>query len=172
MTRCRGAWFFTMAGLLALSSAARAQAPNGPCKPVFDVMLKEAATPHHAVTIRNGGAPVEAISTADANYVMSRGQWRRSPITPKDQLAQQQENIRTVTKQSCTALPDEVIDGKPTSVYHANYEQKDLGASDAKIWIAKATGLPLRTDVTLQADEKTNVSTRFDYDHITAPAVK
>ena len=57
-------------------------------------------------------------------------------------------------------------------MYHAHYEQKDLGASDAKIWIAKSTGLPIRTDVSLQAGQKTSVSTRFDYDNITAPVVK
>jgi hypothetical protein len=103
--------------------------------------------------------------------VKINGQWRKSPMTPKDNLTRQQENIRDTTVASCTALPDEVVDGKPALVYHAHYEQKDLGVSEAKIWIAKATGLPVRTDVSLQAGEKTSLVTRFDYDNI-APPIK
>ena len=146
--------------------------PGGPCKPVFDAMLKETTTPHHAVTTQPGEPLIELISTADAMYVQIKGQWHKSPRTPKDYLAQQEENIRKVTVASCTALPDEAVDGKPASVYHAHYEQKDLGASDAKIWIAKSTGLPIRTDVSLQAGQKTSVSTHFDYANIKAPVVK
>ena len=160
------------AALLALPATAHAQAANGPCKPVFDAMLKETLTPHHVVTTQPNEPPIELISTADATYVQIKGQWRKSPRTPKDYLAQQQENIRNVTVASCTALPDEVVDGKPASVYHAHYEQKDLGTSEAKIWIAKGTGLPIRSDATLQADRKTSVVTVYDYDHITAPVVK
>jgi hypothetical protein len=158
--------------VIATVTSTFAQAPSGPCKPVFDAMLKETTTPHHIVTTQPSEPPIELISTADATYVQIKGQWRKSPRTPKDYLAQQQENIRNVTVASCTALPDEVVDGKPTTVYHAHYEQKDLGASDATIWIAKSTGLPIRTEVTLQAGEKTSVSTHHDYDHITAPVVK
>ncbi len=77
-----------------------------------------------------------------------------------------------MTVASCTALPDEVVEGKPTTVYHAHYEQKEGGASDSKVWILKATGLPIRTDSTLQAGQKMPSSSRFDYDHITAPIVK
>ena len=80
--------------------------------------------------------------------------------------------LRSVISVTATALPDDVVDGKPVAVYQTHYEQKDLGASDAKIWIAKATGLPLRTDVSRQADEKVSVVTRFDYDNIKAPVVK
>jgi hypothetical protein len=161
-----------IAAALALPAVARAQAANGSCKPVFDAMLKAADTPHHAVTSRENAPAAEAIATTDAMYVKINGAWRKSPMTPKYYLTQQQENMQDVTTASCTALPDEVVDGTPVSVYHAHYEQKDSGASDAKVWIAKGTGLPIRTDASLQAGQKTAVSTHFDYDHITAPAVK
>jgi hypothetical protein len=158
--------------LLTLPAVARAQAANGPCKPVFDAMLEEASTPHHAVTSRSGAPEGESIATADAIYAKVKGAWMRSPMTPKDMLAQQQDNIRRVTAASCTLLPDETVDGQPAVVYHAHYEQQDRGSSDAKIWIAKATGLPIRSDVSLQADQKTSITTRYDYEHITAPLVK
>lgn len=159
-------------GLLAVPVAARAQAAGDPCKPVFDAMLKETVTPHRTATTRNGIDLGEAISTADATYVKMKGQWLKSPEAPKQTLERQQENIRSVRSSACTALPDEVVDGKPASVWHAHYEQPDLGVSESKVWIAKATGLPIRTDVSIQAGEKTSVVTRFDYDHVTAPVVK
>ncbi len=149
-----------------------AQASAGSCKPVFDAMLKETTTPHHTVTTKDGALQGEAISTADAMYVKIKGEWRKSPMTPQAMAAQQQENIRNTTVASCTPLPGEVVDGKPAAVYQAHYEQKDVGASDAKVWISKATGLPLRTDVSLQAGEKVSVVTRFDYDNIKPPVVK
>jgi hypothetical protein len=155
-----------------IAAAASAQAPAGSCKPVFDAMLTETMTPHRVVTAMEGEPLAEAISTADATYVKVKGQWRKSPLTPKDARAQQEENIRDTTVTACTALPDEVVDGTLTTVYHTHYEQKDLGASDATVWIAKATGLPIRTDVTLQAGRKTSVVTHYYYDHITAPVVK
>ena len=69
------------------------------------------------------------------------------------------------------ATVDLAIGGTAAAVYQAHYEQQARGATDAKVWIAKATGLPLRTDVSLQAGQKVSVVTTFDYDHITAPPV-
>lgn len=164
--------FLTIVLSAGIAAPAFAQAPAGPCKPVFDAMLKETTTPHHIVTTRNGTALGESITTADASYVLIKGAWKKSQMSPQAMLAQQQENIRDTTVQSCKALPDEVVDGRPTSVYQAHYEQKDVGVSEAKVWIAKATGLPLRTDVSIQAGEKTSVVSRMDYDNIKAPVVK
>ena len=160
---------FVAAGIAA---AASAQAPAGPCAPVFDAMLRETTTPHRMVTVTAGKPAGEAISTADATFVKLRGEWRKSPLTPKDTRTQQEENIRNTTTAACTALPDEVVDGTLASVYHAHYEQTDLGASDATVWISKATGLRIQTDVNLQAGRETSVVTHFYYDHITAPVVK
>jgi hypothetical protein len=144
-------------------------ASAGPCKVVFDAMLKETTTPHHLVTTRPGAAPSEGIATGDAMYVKVGGVWRKSPMTMHGMLAQQEENIRSATLTSCTALPDEVVNGTPAAVWHARYEQPDLGASESKVWISKATGLPLRTEVSVQAGQKTSVTTTYDYDHIVAP---
>lgn len=156
----------------AISVPAYGQAPPGPCKAVFDAVLKQMMTPHHAVTTSNGTALGEAIATKEAMYVKVNGAWKKSPMSPKDMLAQQQENIANTTVASCKALGDEPVDGTLATIYQTHYEQTGLGASDAKVWLSKATGLPLRTDVSLQGGEKVSVVTDFDYDHITAPVVK
>lgn len=151
------------------SARPSADAPAGPCKVVFDAMLKETTTPRHLVTTRAGAPPGESIGTSDAIYVKMRGGWKKSPLTPQAMRAQQEENIRSATSTACTALPDEIVNGAPAAVWHAHYEQPDLGVSESKVWISKATGLPLRTEVSVQAGQKTSVVTTFDYDHIVAP---
>lgn len=134
-------------------------------------MLKQTTTPNHAVTTMKDQT-VEAITTADANYVRAAGVWRKSPISPETMLAMKQENIRNTSVASCAALPDEVVDGTPTMVYHAHYEQPGSGVTDAKVWIAKATGLPVRADTNTHAGQATSSSTRYDYKNIVAPVVK
>ncbi len=162
-------WYLPI--VMAIATPAFGQAPAGSCKVVFDATLKQATTPYHMVATRDGRTS-ESITTADATYIQVRGTWRKSRMSPKDMLAQQQQVIRNTTLANCKALPDEIVDGKPTFVYQTHFEQKDLGASDAKIWIAKATGLPVRTEVTAQAGEKSASVTHFDYDNIKAPAVQ
>ncbi len=167
----------TRVSLLFLCAAAIAppvfaQTPAGPCKVIFDAMLKETMTPHHIVTTRPGAAPAEAIATSDAMYVKNKGVWEKSPLRMQAMRAMQEENIRRAKSTACTALPDEVVNGTPATVWHAHYEDADLGVSESKVWISKATGLPLRTDVSVQAGQKTSVVSVFDYDHIMAPAVK
>ena len=52
--------FFGLVEAGVIAAPAFAQAAVGPCKPVFDAMLKETTTPHHAVTIRAGSPQGEA----------------------------------------------------------------------------------------------------------------
>ena len=67
-------FFGLVAGVIA--APAVAQAAAGPCKPVFDAMLKVAMTPHHAVTTKDGSPAGELISTGDATYVVLRSRTR------------------------------------------------------------------------------------------------
>ena len=90
----------------------------------------------------------------------------------QEMLEQEQENIKDVTSSSCTLIGSDTVNGTPADVYSAHYDQKDMGVTEGKIWLAKATGLPLRTDLTLMAGEKTSTSSVFDYADIKAPVVK
>ena len=158
---------FALIWSLCASEASFAQTAS--CKPVFDAMLKEAQIPHHAISTRNGQTAGESISTTDAMYVKVRGVWQKSPLTPQAYLAQQQENLKDVSTATCQQLPDETLDGAATSVYLARYDMKDFGLTEAKVWIAKSSGLPVRTDETMRGGEHVSEVHRFDYSNITAP---
>jgi hypothetical protein len=90
-------------------------------------------------------------------------------MTMQDVGDQQPSDIKHIAESTCTKLPDEPINGVAANVYHTQHDTKGTGAGEAKYWIAKATGLPLRTDVADLASHKVSISMRFDYDHIKAP---
>jgi hypothetical protein len=156
------------------SAAAGAAALSPACKAVSTAMLKVVTTPHHAVSTRSGRPDVaELITIGDTNYLKYRGVWKKSPLSPADYSRQEEENIRNAKVYTCRQLPDESVDGTPAAVYSAHSETPDVGTADAKIWIAKSTGLPLRSDSDLNTgDEVQHTSTRYDYANIRAPVVK
>jgi hypothetical protein len=152
-----------------LGAAPRAVAQTTSCQPIFDAMLKEAETPHHVVSTRNGQPAGELISTKDTMFVKAHDAWKKSPLTPQDYLKQQRENIKSVSTSTCQQLPDEAVDGAAAAVYNASYDMKGMGRTEAKIWIAKATGLPVRTDESMRAGEHVSEVHRFDYVNISPP---
>lgn len=158
----------------ALFAAAPAIAQISPvCKPVTDAMLKVATTPHHAVTTESDGKTVIEMITADgANYVKIRGVWKKSPWTPQDSVAQEQENIKSAKVYTCSRLPDDSVDGVPAFVYKAHSETPDVGSSDAQIWLSKATGMPLRAEADSNTGTNLHTSTKYDYANIKAPVAK
>jgi hypothetical protein len=85
-------------------------------------------------------------------------------------MLKQQEEARQNSKESCHFLKDDETEGG-AAVYDSHSET-NLGKSDLKIWITKATGLPVREEIDLDLGGeagKTHSSVRFDYDHIEAP---
>jgi len=160
--------------VLAWFAAAPAMAQSSPaCKPLFDAMIKAATTPNHATsTMSNPPTVSETITAGGVIYLKISGAWKKSPMTPQAMAQQQVDNIKN-SKSTCNQLPDERVDGAPAAVYTLHNETPDVGASDSKVWISRATGLPLRSegDVGGGAD-KMHISTKFDYASITAPIVK
>jgi hypothetical protein len=146
---------------------------------MFNAFTKLVQTPNHQFmsqssatdALKHGGKlrTSESISTADASYIKINDQWRKVPITAQDMLKQQEE-ARQNSKESCHFLNDDTSEGD-AAVYDSHSET-DLGKSDLKIWISKATGLPAREEIDLDLGGetgKTHSSIRFDYDRIEAP---
>ncbi len=157
---------------LTVASAAAAQVPPG-CGPIFTANDKLAETPYHAVTTTSmAGRPQtsETISVGEATYVLTQGQWTRSPTTPKARLAAEREELRKATAYTCTLIGDETVDGVAATHYRTHL-QSATSVSDTDVWIAKATGLPVKreADLTRGTGLALHNAQRFDYANIRLP---
>lgn len=159
----------------ALPGAARAQAIPPACRPLIEAEEKEILTPNHAYLTRGlagtSGQPTsEVISVGSAMYVLDRGSWRRSPLTPQAALEQLKQNLTTTKQYSCRQVGDEAVDGVPAAVYVAHSETEDLKV-DARTWVARDTGLVLRTEEDLDTGngEKRHISIRYEYANVRVP---
>jgi hypothetical protein len=161
-----------LCGLIWLAAPAHAQTSPA-CKPVTDAMLKVATTPHHAATTSSISGAVEAIVVDDASYIKMKGAWRRSPVTPKQQLEQEQENIKAAKVYTCQLLRTESVNGVSANAYKVHSENPDVGVSDGTVWVAPSLGLPVRTEEDIDSmGSKMHVSITWDYANIHAPVVK
>lgn len=160
-----------MFGVFGVSRVAAAQ--TAACKPVNDAMLKAATTPHHAVSVRDGSHRGESIVVDNTSYVQIKGAWRKSPMSPQDQLQQEQENIRNAKVYTCSQLRSETINGIAAVAYHVHSETPDVGNADGTVWIAPSLGLPLKTeeDIMQSMGPKMHLSITWDYANIQAPVV-
>jgi hypothetical protein len=158
-------------GALGGGRPAAAQTPS--CKPVIDAMLKVVTTPHHVVSIDAKSARSEVIVADNTTYVLIAGAWRKSPMTPQDQLAQEQENIKDAKVYTCTMVGAENVNGIAAVAYRVHSETPDVGNADGTVWIAPSLGLPVKTeeDLTLPGAKK-HISITWDYTNINAPVVK
>ena len=159
-------------GVLGISHSAAAQPSS--CKPVTDAMLKVATTPNHAVATDDRSGATETILVDNTLYLRMRGVWRKSPITPQQQLQQEQENIKNVKVYTCTALRTETVNGIAAVAYKFHSETPDAGTADGTVWIAPSLGLPVKTDedIVTSVGPQRHISMTWDYANIHAPVVK
>jgi hypothetical protein len=169
----------SMAGSMAalVPFAARAQKDVASCKPVLDATMKQTTVPYHMYgTTSNpvpGGKPIamELVSAGGQNYVLADGHWTRSPMTAAAMAQQEQENIHNATAMTCQRVRDESVGGTPAIVY-SEHSEGEFGKSDGQVWVAKGTGLVLRTENDMDTGDasKTHPSVRYDYSNVQAPA--
>jgi hypothetical protein len=172
------------AGLIALLLAtaagqpARAATLDATCKLVFDATTKQLMTPTHVVatevSILHNGKPttLESIYTGGAIYIKVNGQWKRSPMTVQAMLKQEEENRRNAKSVTCRYLHDETVDGEGAAVYSMQSVTEDT-KSGATLWLSKRSGLPLKSDIRIDMDDKTSnqhMTIRYDYANVRPPA--
>jgi hypothetical protein len=159
-------------GLLWCAAPALAQT-SAACKPVTDAMLKVATTPHHTMANSGTSEAIETIAIDNTTYLKMKGAWRKSPMTPQDQLKQEQENIKNAKVYTCQLLRTESVNGVSTNVYKVHSEAQDAGASDGTVWIAPSLGLPVRSEQVIDTTgSKIHMTITWDFANIHAPAVK
>jgi hypothetical protein len=158
-------------GVIGANRSAAAQTPA--CKPVTDAMLKMATAPHHTASTSDRSEASQSIVVGNATYVQIKGVWRKSPMTPQDQLRQEQENIKTAKVYTCALLRSETVNGVVANAYKVHSES-DGAVSDGTVWIAPSLGLPVKTeeDIAPSIGPKMHLSITWDYANIHAPVVK
>lgn len=155
-----------------------AQKDLGSCKPVLDAYAKLHGVSNHiystttAAYVGGKSRTAETITIGGVTWVLVNGSWRRSPITAQALAEQERENIANARASACHHVRDEVVDGVPAALYTTHEEDED-DTNDARVWIARSTGLPLRQEIDLDvggADGRSHMSSRFVYANVRAPA--
>jgi hypothetical protein len=150
-----------------------APAADAACQTLFDTRFKLFSVPSHSYTIETfpGGKSQnsEAIFTNGTIYVLMRGKWIHSRMTPQEMLKQEEENIRN-SKSTCRHVRDEMVNGEAAALY-MGHSENDGVKSDAQTWISKSKGLPLKTEEDLDTGDgdKRHMSIRYEYGNVQAP---
>jgi hypothetical protein len=163
-----------VAVLAACSLSTPAFAADAACQTLFDTRFKLFSVPSHSYTIETlqGGKTQnsEAIFTSDAIYVLMKGKWIHSRMTPQEMLKQEEENIRD-SKTTCRHVRDEMVNGEAAALYMGHSENDGI-KSDAQTWISKSKGLPLKTEEDIDTGDgnKRHMSIRYEYSNVRPPA--
>jgi hypothetical protein len=159
--------FAWVCGLSLCAAAQYGFAEDSGCKPVFDAILRQLTTPYHSrgtMTLVPGKPQQsESISTGKTIYILQSGKWVISPMTPEQLRQQEQENIKDA-KSLCRAMGEESVDGVSAILYSV-HEDMDGTVTDGQVWIAKASGLPVRLKME-------SMDSRYEYSGIVAPNMR
>lgn len=170
---------FLAAALLMLAAGPlSAQAVPASCRALVDAEKKGFSTPSHAYATEASSTPGqppvihETIISGGVSYILHKGKWRRSPLTPADMLKQLEQNLDSAKAFSCERNGTDLVNGTATDVYLAHETQADFSAV-ARTWVARSSGLVLKTEEDIDTGGpggKQHISIRYDYDNVRAPA--
>jgi len=172
---CNYVFTLFVLSLLVMGQAATARAADA-CQPVYNALTKIVITPSHSYSIQtsplvNGQQrTVEVIYVQGKTYMLARGRWMLSPITPTDVLKQELENEKQ-GKSTCQFVRNESVNGEPTVVYSMRRET-DTANEDGLIWISKTSGLALRKEVDTEnggMSGEMHLSARYEYSNVKPP---
>lgn len=143
------------------------------CSLAADAAIAQAKVPHADthVTTAPGKPPstVEAIVMDDKVYTQINGAWKVMAFSAQEQtdLINQGKARAAQTPHSCEKKGGETVNGQAASLLTVHSE-KDGKVSDSRMWIADATGLPLKSEIHLA--NGTVIVDTFRYDNIQPPA--
>jgi hypothetical protein len=119
----------------------------------------------------SGTEQSEEISTGNAIYVLNGGKWidMQTSFASMTQDKDTDPDAKKAMEDSrCQALPDEVMYDQPARVYVQRVPALGI---ETKLWISKATQLPVRADMTNdQGAMKMVTVSRYEYSGVQAPA--
>lgn len=146
------------------------------CQPVYNALTKIVSTPSHSYSTQtaplvNGQQrKVETIYVQGKTYMLARGKWMLSPVTPNDVLEQEVENEKQGNS-TCQFVRNESVNGEAAAVYSMR-RKTDSGTEDGLMWISKSTGLALRKEVDMEYGGKMgkmHLTARYEYSNVKPP---
>lgn len=168
-------FMLSVLSLFVMGQAATAHAADA-CQPVYDAITKIVTTPSHSYSTQtaplvNGQQrTVEVIYVQGKTYMLARGKWMLSPVTPDEVLKQELENEKQ-GKSTCQFVRNESVNGKAAAVYSMRRET-DTANENGLIWISKTSGLALRKEVDVDYGGKLgkmHLIARYEYDNVKPP---
>jgi hypothetical protein len=156
-----------------LAAALLAASLSGPafadaCGSVRDAVVAQTKVPYAATTVMGlTGAPpttTETISADGKLYFQINGAWHSGPHDAQAEIDKMNAAAKTAT---CTQESDDTVNGQSVAVFMVHHKTEH-SESDNRIWISKATGLPLKTDAHFK--DGLTVAIAFKYDNIHPPA--
>jgi hypothetical protein len=159
--------------ILGAATATTLAAEPGPaCAPILSAMAKTLQVDHATLTQSNGKT-MNGITADGVNYLQIDNVWKLSPLSPRDNQARSDENLRNAKAYVCQSLPDSSIDGVTVANYRTHTETEEA-VVESKISISKASGLAIevQNDLSAGAGNKSHYSTRYSYTGVHAPSIQ
>jgi hypothetical protein len=156
-----------LAPLLLMPGLTWAAELSAACQPLVAAMEKSLLADHNTATIRAGKIS-HGVTIGGVNYIEVSGAWHKSPMSPKDLIAQSRENLKDAKGFTCSTLPDSIVNGVPVSNYAARTVTED-DTTDNKISISKAMGRLVQVENDSKNDENAHYITQYTYDGVKAP---
>ena len=168
-----------LASILMVSPISRGFAADAECQPLFDAMNRLFKTPSHQYLKQTNSitgdkaVASEIINDGNALYVMVDGKWHNSNATGAQLLEQEEISRKKAKVTTCRLVHEEAVDGVPARLFSAHTET-EFGASDQQLWIAKATGLPVRETIEMSMGDHAGTSRaeiKVVYSDVTTPVI-
>jgi len=170
-------FLFWMA-LWATLSAPWAGAASLACGPMHDAMLKLYSIPVHVYSTENAaynGGKVrssETIYLDHATFVEVNGKWQTSKITQETMREIREKEALKDSNATCGVVREETVNGEAAVLYNVHQNVDEIKI-DSQVWISKARGLPLKTEVDMDVGGKfgkSHRSMRYEYTNVQVPA--
>jgi len=136
------------------------------CKPLLAAMEKTLQTDHATVTTR-GTQTVHGVTAGGISYLQFGGVWKKSPMTPQENIQQSRENLKNAKSYACKPLPDSMV-GDGAVANFATHTDGEAAVIDNTISIDKRTGLAV-TVVTDMKEGNMHLVTQYSYGSIKPP---
>ena len=155
----------------AIATATAAETAPG-CAPILSAMAKTLQVDHATISQSNGHT-ASGITAGGVNYLQVDNVWMRSPLSPRDNQARSDENLRNAKTYTCQRLPDSSIEGVAVANYRTRTETEEA-VVESTIAISKESGLAIEVvnDLDFGGISKSHYSTRYTYNDIHAPSIK